>query len=79
MGTLYSLVKQSKTDGQAMEEVLQLFEPKMKKAAANTTFHEREDLSQELKLFVINCLYMYDVNNVPGFWEFKDKLNGEKG
>ncbi|WP_445490710.1 helix-turn-helix domain-containing protein [Niallia sp. 03133] len=78
MGTLYALVQKSKTDHKAMEEVIRLFEPKVNKTIAKTDKNERDDLSQELKLLLMNCIYLYDLNSVPGFWEFQKRMKEEQ-
>ncbi|MED4054350.1 helix-turn-helix domain-containing protein [Niallia taxi] len=75
MATLYSLVKESKSNPEALEEVIEMFGPKVSKAIAQTSANEKDDLSQELKILLMKCIQLYDLDNVPGFWEFKDKLS----
>ncbi|MED4140176.1 helix-turn-helix domain-containing protein [Priestia megaterium] len=52
------------------EEVLQMFEPKIKKSLLNTHFQEREDLEQEIKIKIYEKIDVLTEMYVPGFFEF---------
>ncbi len=75
MATLYSLVKNSKINSDALEEVMEMFEPKLSKAVAYTAANEKDDLTQELKILMMKCIQLYDLDNIPGFWEFREKIH----
>jgi len=55
--------------------VIEMFEPKLNKAVQYTSPNEQDDLSQELKMLLMKCIQLYDLDNIPGFWEFRDKIN----
>lgn len=74
MSALYELVKQSKDNGEKLQTVVNLFEPKIKKSLQLTNAKEKEDLSQELKCKLISCIQNYDIDSTPGFWDFKEKM-----
>ncbi|MCM3006830.1 helix-turn-helix domain-containing protein [Priestia koreensis] len=68
---LYDLVKESKQDRQALQTVIDLFEPKLKKSLSLTKYEDREDLAQELKCTLIQYIKRYEVDSIPGFWDLK--------
>lgn len=72
---LFDLVKESKFNKAAMESVIKLFEPKLKKTLYMTNPNDRDDLEQELKMKMVSYIKEYDMNSVPGFWEFKEKVD----
>jgi len=74
MATLYTLVKDSKINSDALEEVIEMFEPKLSKAVAYTSPNEKDDLTQELKILLMKCIQLYDLEDIPGFWEFREKI-----
>jgi len=76
--TLYDLVQQSKSNEQSMQELLNMFEPKLKKSLILTHFQEREDLSQELRLRLIQYILKYNVESTPGFWDVKERLDKKR-
>ncbi|MGM9944571.1 MAG: helix-turn-helix domain-containing protein [Lysinibacillus sp.] len=71
---LMSLVRKAKYNKGALIEVINEFEPKLKKSLYNTNQVYREDLSQELKCKLIHCVQQYDVDSVPGFWDLQAKF-----
>ncbi|MEW4226416.1 helix-turn-helix domain-containing protein [Rossellomorea marisflavi] len=75
---LYDLVKESKHSNQAMNEIINLFEPKLKKSLSMTHYDQREDLKQELKYRLINYIQKYNVDSIPGFWELKAQLENKE-
>jgi hypothetical protein len=75
---LYELVKESKTNEKALETIINLFEPKLRKSLTLTSYSEREDLAQELKCILIMYIKGYDIDSTPGFWELKDQIQNRK-
>ncbi|AKG03396.1 hypothetical protein AAV35_000420 [Salimicrobium jeotgali] len=55
-------------------EVVNDFEPKIKKVLINTPFQEREDLEQELKMKIYQKIETLDEIEAPGFVEFLHEL-----
>ncbi|MCL6587904.1 helix-turn-helix domain-containing protein [Anoxybacillus sp. FSL W8-0382] len=74
----YELVKESKEDNQALEQIINMFEPKLQKTLSLTKLGEREDLAQELKYRLIMYIKRYDVDSIPGFWELKEQIQKGK-
>ncbi|MBE2916437.1 helix-turn-helix domain-containing protein [Anoxybacillus flavithermus] len=60
----YELVKESKEDNQALEQIINMFEPKLQKMLSLTKLGEREDLAQELKYRLIMYIKRYDVDSM---------------
>lgn len=71
---LYELVKESKQSNQALQTVIELFEPKIKKSLHLTEHKEKEDLAQELKCKLVSCIQTYDIDATPGFWEMRERI-----
>ncbi|ONK21639.1 hypothetical protein BLX87_20690 [Bacillus sp. VT-16-64] len=65
---LYELT--TKKDEKAVEKVINLFAPKIKKTLLQTDTQNREDLEQELHLKLIHIVKRYDPEDTVGFWEF---------
>ncbi|WP_087972534.1 helix-turn-helix domain-containing protein [Oceanobacillus rekensis] len=76
MTRLIDLTKkvQEHNDIDSLEIVLHLFEPKIRASLKQTSPQEQGDLSQELKIKVIEIVRQYDFSNTYGFWEFTDIL-----
>ncbi|TYR78889.1 hypothetical protein FZC66_17865 [Priestia megaterium] len=72
---LYELVKESKESKKALQVVIDLFEPKIKRSLSLTGYSEKEDLAQELKCKLISCIKTYDVDSTPGFWEMREQIH----
>ena len=73
MTDMYTIVKRAKADPEMLNELIKLFEPKVNKLMKRTSPNDMADLSQELRLMLIQSAYHYDLDSIPGFWEFKDK------
>ena len=58
------------TDTDEMELLISRFSPMIKKKLSNTSYQEREDLEQELKIKIVEKGDMLLCQEVPGFWEF---------
>jgi hypothetical protein len=52
-----------------LELLLNLFEPKINKSLSQTSFQEREDLKQEIKLKIVEKFYNHRFNEAPKFWD----------
>ncbi|MES5395736.1 sigma-O factor regulator RsoA [Bacillus amyloliquefaciens] len=66
-----------KTDIDEMELLISRFSPMIKKKLSNTSYQEREDLEQELKIKIVEKADMLLCQEVPGFWEFILQLINE--
>ncbi|MGM0940281.1 MAG: hypothetical protein ACQEWU_04810 [Bacillota bacterium] len=50
--------------------IIDEFNWKIKKSLANTSFQEREDLEQEIKLKLIEKLHTVEFSEPSSFWSF---------
>lgn len=75
---LYDLVKESKEDYQAMQSLIDLFEPKLQKSLSLTQYNNREDLAQELKCTLIQYIQRYKLDSVPGFWDMQKRIENHE-
>ncbi|NMH70666.1 hypothetical protein HF072_17940 [Bacillus sp. RO3] len=69
MGILYDLVKEAQCNTEYETDVIQTFEPKIKKSLYLTRVENRDDLEQELKIKVIRYVRDYSLENVPGLFD----------
>ncbi|MEG7282626.1 sigma-O factor regulator RsoA [Bacillus sp. 0909A] len=53
-----------------IEYLIACFSPMIRKKLSNTSYQEREDLEQELKIKMFEKADMLLCQDVPGFWEF---------
>lgn len=71
MESLKSLIEKAQMqDLGAIESILIKFTPKIEKSLIQTAIQERKDLKQEVSLKMIEAIYKYDTNSIPGFWAF---------
>ncbi|MEK3823017.1 hypothetical protein MKY20_28530 [Cytobacillus sp. FSL W8-0315] len=63
-----------KNNQEEVEVIINQLESKIKRYAKETTFDEREDLSQELRIKLIEKINVLLNEAVPGFFEYTDKL-----
>ncbi|CAM3997846.1 helix-turn-helix domain-containing protein [Mesobacillus zeae] len=75
---LYELAKRAKKEEIAREQILELFQPKIKKTLLQTAPHHREDVEQELSIKLLNVITMYDLDSAVGFWEFHEMTQKRK-
>ncbi|SDI60514.1 helix-turn-helix domain-containing protein [Alteribacillus bidgolensis] len=61
-------------NSEALAHVVEHFEPFIQKSLQQTSYKEREDLRQVLRLKCIESIFTFQVENVPGFWDFKNEL-----
>lgn len=61
-------------DEKEIEKLLENFTPMIKSKLNNTSYQEREDLEQELKMKICEKAEMLLCQKVPGFWEFITEL-----
>ncbi|GIN64900.1 hypothetical protein OZL92_09420 [Bacillus sonorensis] len=61
-------------DEKDIEKLLENFTPMIKSKLNNTSYQEREDLEQELKMKICEKAEMLLCQEVPGFWEFITEL-----
>ncbi|HLR02373.1 MAG TPA: hypothetical protein VK111_06500 [Virgibacillus sp.] len=57
------------------EETIEQLRPKIKKSLYDTHVQERDDLEQELKLKITECIHNDVFDEAPGFWEFARTFN----
>jgi len=69
-----NLVQEAKYDNNALLTLIQFFEPKLKYCLYQTHPYLREDLHQDLLIKLISTIRKYDINTIPGFWEFKNNI-----
>ncbi|RSK43110.1 hypothetical protein EJA13_21305 [Bacillus canaveralius] len=72
--SLYTLVKNSKTDNNSLNTVIELFSPKIVSSLNQTNQQDREDLSEEIKMKLLFCIRNYDVENIPGYFQMIELL-----
>ncbi|ESU34090.1 hypothetical protein G3A_02910 [Bacillus sp. 17376] len=72
--SLYTLVRQSKTDDNSLNTVIELFSPKIISSLNQTSQQDREDLSQEIKMKLLFCIKNYDVESIPGYFQMIEQL-----
>lgn len=71
MRNLYEDIKKAKEkDELAILSVINRFEPKIKFSLRQTSLQNREDLSQELKIKIIEALNRCNLEEVPNFKGF---------
>ncbi|GMG77005.1 sigma-O factor regulator RsoA [Priestia megaterium] len=71
---LYQLAYKAKEDNEAVNKIIEMFRPKIKKTLLQTDFQNREDLEQELQLKLVKVIKMYDLEGIMGFWEFHEMI-----
>ena len=71
MDRLYILLKRSQQgDQNALLDILEQFEPKIKKSLFQTSINNRDDLYQELQLKVIKSILNFDLDSCPSFLDY---------
>ncbi|WP_238655565.1 helix-turn-helix domain-containing protein [Paenibacillus piscarius] len=71
MENLMNLIKKAKQkDRAAIATIIDKFTPKIQKSLYQTNAQNRNDLRQEVNLKMIEAINKYDLESVPGFWEF---------
>jgi hypothetical protein len=67
---LYYYVTNAKKNNEYISVIIKLFEPKIKKSVMQTTIQEREDLTQNIKLKLVEKIRTYEPEEVPDFYQF---------
>lgn len=62
-------IKNSRYTNKEIEQTLMDFDLKIKKCLYQTNLSERDDLSQEIKLKIIEKLMFIEFKDFPSFWE----------
>lgn len=62
-------IKNSRYTNKEIEQTIIDFDSKIKKCLYQTNLSEREDLSQEIKLKIIEKLMFIEFRDFPSFWE----------
>ncbi|WP_163528760.1 helix-turn-helix domain-containing protein [Halobacillus ihumii] len=74
MSEVYELLLRAKeADETAMMELIDKFEPKIKKLSASLPATEREDMEQELKIQMIKSIEKFDIDKLSPFWSCYEK------
>lgn len=71
---LYALAIDSKHNKDSLNKIIEMFAPKIHQSLRQTQPQNREDLSQEIKIKLLNCIQEYDVEKTPGYFEMLDLL-----
>lgn len=58
-----------KADSEEVINIIERFQPKIKKSLSNTNYQDREDLEQEIKVKIIEKLTNIKFNDCPSIWE----------
>jgi hypothetical protein len=74
MNELYQLMDSHSCNIHNVSKIMDLFIPKIKKSVLQTAPQEREDLAQELKIKLFESILSYDMDEVPGFYEFNEMI-----
>lgn len=75
MTDLYHLLKRAKnSDQEAVAEIIERFEPKIKKSSKIADFYYREDLEQELRIEILKLVHRFEDRSIPGFWKFLEDI-----
>ena len=56
------------------EHIIKLMEPKIKKVLNRVSARDFEDVEQDLKLKILESINNVRIDETPGFWEFKRKV-----
>lgn len=76
---LLALVEKAKTDDrEAMAQIIQMFDPSIKKMCSKSHPNERNDLRQHLTEKIINAVLNYDLSIVPNHTDIIKHLFNEK-
>ncbi len=67
--------RQDEVKKKEIEDILKRFNPQIKKVLKNTSYQEREDLEQEIKVKILEKVNSLNIESPPGFWEFIKKNN----
>lgn len=60
--SLYDLIREAQTGNkEATLTIIRMFNPKIKKSLNKTSYQNREDLEQELKLKIIQAIHKYEL------------------
>lgn len=60
-------------------EALILMDPKIKKSLLNTSYQDRADLEQEIKLKLLEAVINNRIESPPSIWEFKSFVEKRGG
>jgi len=68
---IYEYMKKAQeNDKEALEHIINIFEPKVKYSLRMVPSEYREDLEQELKVKLIEMILHYDFTSTPTFTEY---------
>ncbi|GAA0359169.1 helix-turn-helix domain-containing protein [Bacillus horti] len=71
MYSLYNFILQAiEKDIDASMHLIKQFEPKVNQSLRKTPYQERDDLRQELQLKLLEAIYQFKIQDVPGFFDY---------
>lgn len=76
MIALYDLIKEVQCGYNKENQVITVFEPKIKTSLRYTNLENREDLEQELKIRVLHYSRSYRLEDIPGLFEMSGPNEG---
>jgi len=73
---LYDLVVHAKSgDKAALEEIVELFRPAIRRACRRAKYQEQNDLEQLMAEKIIRAVYNFDLDSVPDFTQFTAQIH----
>lgn len=75
------IIKAQHDDQEAMGALVQKFEPKLRSTVFSSPYSNKadcEDMEQELTIKIIEGVQKFDIDQIPGFWEYLAHVKGEK-
>ena len=60
---------------EAVQELIVLFEPKIKSLSSSLPIDDQGDVEQELRIHMLKAIKRFDTSNTPGFWDFLDSIH----
>ncbi|WP_243292815.1 helix-turn-helix domain-containing protein [Bacillus sp. FJAT-47783] len=71
---LYDAMKAAKSgDSQALQQIITIYEPKVKYSLQKVPIQHHQDVEQELKRKLLEMIIRYDVKGVPTFTQYVKK------
>lgn len=62
--------KKNKHSDEKIIEIIESFNGKIKQSLTHTSYQDRDDLEQEIKLKIIEKLNTVEFREAPSFWNF---------
>jgi len=65
---------QNNNDDEALVDILNMFEPKIRKSLSTLQRDVREDYRQEIYIRIIRAIRKYDLDNSPDLFDFSNTI-----